>query len=231
MPKAFQPRATGKKKPVPSKGPRLPKNLEDEVRRATRPQDQADVLARLGRAAELLERGDTGAAAREAEKAKARAPRSSAVREVLGLALYGEERWQEALTELKTYKRLTGSPDQNHVIADCLRGLGRPADAVPLCEEELRAKVPEAARTEAAVVGASALADQGRYAEALAFLRRVKTREDVAADHTLRLWYVKGDILERAGRSDEAAAEFRRIMRMDPAAYDAAERVAALDGA
>ena len=84
------------------------------------------------------------------------------------------------------------------------------------------------AKAEAVIVAASALADQGRFAEALAFLGRAKTREDVAAGYTLRLWYVKGDILERAGRRDEAAREFQRIMRHDPGAYDAAERLAAI---
>jgi predicted TPR repeat methyltransferase len=50
----------------------------------------------------------------------------------------------------------------------------------------------------------------------------------VAQDYTLRLWYVRGDVLARAGRLDEAAAEFRKVMRHDPSAFDAAERLAAL---
>jgi predicted RNA polymerase sigma factor len=50
----------------------------------------------------------------------------------------------------------------------------------------------------------------------------------VSESYTLRLWYVKGDILERAGRRQEAAEEFRRIMQHDPSAYDAAERLAAI---
>jgi tetratricopeptide (TPR) repeat protein len=186
-------------------------------------------MSRLGRAIELLERDDPKAAAAEAEKAKALAPRSAAVREVLGLASYGLGRWQDALTELKAYKRISGRPDQNHLIADSLRGLGRPQEAVPLAEEAIRAKgVPNEAKAEAVIVAASALADQGRFAEALAFLSRAKTRADVAEDYTLRLWYVKGDILERAGRRSEAADEFRRVVRHDPAAFDAAERLAAL---
>jgi len=165
----------------------------------------------------------------EAEKAKAVAPRSGAVREVLGLALYGLGRWQDALTELKAYKRISGRTDQNHLIADSLRGLGRPAEAVPLAEEVLRVKgVASEAKAEAVIVAASALADQGRFAEALAFLGRAKTREDVAEGYTLRLWYVKGDILERAGRRKEAAEQFRRIMRHDASAYDVAERLAAI---
>ena len=186
-------------------------------------------MSRLARAIELLDREDPKAAAAEAEKAKSIAPRSGAVREVLGLAYYGLGRWQEALTELKAYKRISGRSDQNHLIADSLRGLGRPREAVPLADEALRSKgVPSEAKAEAVIVAASALADQGRFAEALAFLGRTKTRADVAEEQTLRLWYVKGDILERAGRRSEAAAEFRRIVRHDQAAFDAAERLAAL---
>lgn len=106
---------------------------------------------------------------------------------------------------------------------------GRPADAIPLIEEELRAKgVPNEAKAEAVIVAASALADQKRYAEALAFLGRARTREDVAEDYTLRLWYVRGDILARAGRNDEAAIEFEKVMRHDVGAFDAAERLAEL---
>ena len=92
-------------------------------------------------AIELLDRDDPKAAAAEAEKAKAIAPRSGAVREVLGLALYGLGRWQDALTELKAYKRISGRSDQNHLIADSLRGLGRPQEAVLLAEEVLRPRV------------------------------------------------------------------------------------------
>jgi tetratricopeptide (TPR) repeat protein len=207
----------------------LPRSIQDEIRRAAPPGKDRDAMSRLGRAIELLDRDDPKAAAAEAEKAKAIAPRSGAVREVLGLALYGLGRWQEALTELKAYKRISGRSDQNHLIADCLRGLGRPQEAVPLAEEVLRTKgVPNEAKAEAVIVAASALADQGRFAEALAFLGRARTREDVAEDYTLRLWYVKGDILERAGRGQEAAAEFRKIMRHDAGAYDAAERLASI---
>jgi len=184
-------------------------------------------MSRLGRAIELLDRDDPKGAAAEAEKAKALAPGSGAVREVLGLAMYGLGRWQEALTELKAYKRISGRTDQNHLIADSLRGLGRPKEAVPLAEEVLRVKgVPNEAKAEAVIVAASALADQGRFAEALAFLARAKTRDDRSEGYTLRLWYVKGDILAKAGRKQEAAEEFRRIMQHDPSAYDAAERLA-----
>ncbi len=228
MPKSLRPRPVGKGRPTGRPTARLPGPLADEIRRTARPSDQDPAISRLARAIELLDRGDSVAAVREAEKAKQLAPRSASVREVLGMALYGQERWQEALTELKAYRRLSGRVDQNHLIADSLRAMGRPAEAVPLAEEELRGSAPNEAKAEAVIVAASALADQGRSAEALAFLRRAKTREDVSEAYTLRLWYVRGDILERAGRRREAAEEFRKILRHDPGAFDVAERLAQL---
>jgi len=200
----------------------------EELQRQTKPTQLRDAVSRLARAVELLERGDAGAAVAEATKAKQLSSRSAAVREVLGLALYGQGRWHDALTELKAYRRFSGRADQNHVIADCLRAVGKPHEAVPLAEEELRSKVSNEAKAEAVIVAASALADQGRFAEALAFLGRAKTKQDVSAPYTLRLWYVRGDILAKAGRRDEAAGEFRRIMRHDASAFDAAERLAEL---
>lgn len=206
----------------------LPRDVVEELRRVTKPTQLRDATSRLSRAVELLDRGDSGAAAAEAANAKALSPRSPAVREVLGLALYGQGRWREALTELKAYRRFSGRADQNHVIGDCLRALGKPQDAVPLAEETLRSKVPNEVKAEVVVVAASALADQGRYAEALAFLGRARTRGDVSEPYTLRLWYVRGDILAKSGRRDDAEAEFRKIMRHDPTAFDVAERLAEL---
>jgi tetratricopeptide (TPR) repeat protein len=229
MPKSLQPRAGHKARGTPAKSPDLPRDVLDEVRRSTRPTALNDTISRLSRAIELLERDDPGAAAVEAEKAKRLSSRSSSVREVLGLALYGTGRWNEAIAELKAYKRMTGRVDQNHLIADSLRAVGKPVEAVPLADEVLRTKqVGNDVKAEAVIVAASALADQGRFAEALAFLGRARTRDDVAEPYTLRLWYVKGDILEKAGRPDEAVTEFRKIMRHDSAAFDVAERLAQL---
>jgi tetratricopeptide (TPR) repeat protein len=124
---------------------------------------------------------------------------------------------------------MSGRADQNHIVADCLRAAGHPERAVPLAEEALAAQgVVLAAKAEAVIVAASALADMGKFHQALGLLRRVKTREEVASPEVLRVWYVMADILERSGRSDEAARVFRKISRHDPAAYDVAERLAQL---
>jgi tetratricopeptide (TPR) repeat protein len=230
MPRSLQPRAGRAPHGTPPKAAELPREVSDEIRRVTKPTLQRDALSRLSRAVELLDRGDPGAAVVEAEKAKALSPRSSSVRETLGLAYYGTGRWSEAVTELKAYKRMTGRADQNHLIADALRGLDKGIDAVPLAEEALRDRtVPREVKAESVIVAASALADAGRFAEALAFLGRAKTREDVSEPFTLRLWYVRGDVLARAGRREEAAVEFRKVVRHDPGAFDAAERLAQLN--
>src|SRR4029079_10083472 len=113
MPKPLKPRQTSaSKRPKPS-NTQLPADVLEEVRRTARPGGQQDAISRLSRGIELIERGDTGAAIKEAEKAMRFASRSAAVREVLGLALYGEGRWQEALTELKTYPPISRRVDHN----------------------------------------------------------------------------------------------------------------------
>jgi tetratricopeptide (TPR) repeat protein len=207
----------------------LPRDVVAELRRVARAGMADRAIARMERAVELMEREDARGAAGEAAKAKAMAPRSVAVREVLGMALYRQERFREALSEMQAYRRMSGRADQNHIIADCQRALGHPERAVPLAEEALSARgVSLAARTEAVIVAASALADMGRFDQALGLLRRVRTREDVAGPEVLRVWYVMASVLDRAGRRDEAAREFRKIMRHDPAAFDVAERLAEL---
>lgn len=202
----------------------------DELRQVVRGNRAERAIADLSRAVTLLARGDHQAAASEAAKAKEAAPRSAAVREVLGLALYRGERFREAQAELQAYRRMSGRQDQNHLIADCHRALGSPEKSVPLVEEELRSPVPEEARAEAAIVGASALADMGRYPEALTLLRRFSRKSDLGRTWDLRVWYVTGDVLDRAGRPEEAAAEFRKVVRHDAGAFDAAERLAQLSG-
>lgn len=240
-PRNRRPRGRARPGPRPGRGrgggaapatPGLPQAVVEEVRAAAAPGRGDRAVRALEEAVALLQAGRAAEALRRGEEAKALAPRSGAVREVLGIALYHVERFRDALRELLAYRRMTGRPDQNHLIADCHRALGAPDRAVEAAREALRVpSVPEEVRAEATVVGAAALADLGRYDEALALLRSFPTREDVARPFDLRVWYVTGDVLERAGRAREAAREFGRIVRHDPDAFDASERLARLAGA
>jgi len=206
----------------------VPRWVVEEIRTTARPGQGDRALDTFQDAVALLERGQDAAAAKVARDAKGLAPRSGAVREVLGMALYRTERFREALRELQAYRRMTGRVDQNHLIADSYRALGAPEKAVEPAVEAMGSQIPEEARVEAAVVGASALADLGRFTEALGMLRSFRAEEQLARPFHLRLWYVTGEILERAGRPQEAAEEFRRVVRHDPGAFDAADRLAKL---
>jgi tetratricopeptide (TPR) repeat protein len=223
--------AGGQKRPraAPTKRSKgaLPREIAQEIRAAAG--KNADKVVRLfERATTALGRENFEQASRHAGEAKALAPRAGPVREILGISLYRLGRFREALRELQAYRRITGRPDQNHLIADAHRGLGAPEKAIPLVREALAARVRDEVRAEAAVVGAAALADLGRYQEALALLGSVASTSGSARPHDLRVWYVRADVLERAGRKREAAREFRRVLRHDPQAYDVAERLSRL---
>ena len=208
-------------------GKTLARHAAEEIRASAGPR-AVEVIELLEEAARAMDRDRPTDAVRAASKAKALASRSSSVREVLGLALYRAGEFREAIRELQAYRRMSGRQDQNHVLADSFRATGAPERAVPLAEEAMRSHAPDEIRAEAAVVAGAALADLGRYEEALALLRKFSGGAGSALPHHLRVWYVMADVLERAGRRNEAADRFRRIMAHDPDAYDVAERLAAL---
>jgi tetratricopeptide (TPR) repeat protein len=218
---SFQPAARSAVQP-------LPRWVVEEIK-ATATRGRADEAVQLfEETLRRLEEGAAAAAVQAATRAKAIASRSGAVREVLGIALYQTGGYREALRELQAYRRMTGRADQNHLIADSYRALGESEKAIEPAMEALRSQIPDEARAEAAIVGGSALADLGRFSEALGMLRSVHTGDRAARSFDLRLWYVMGDVLERSGRPNEAAEEFRRVVRHDPDAFDASERLARL---
>jgi tetratricopeptide (TPR) repeat protein len=216
----------GARRPAAAK---LPREVVEDVRAAAGGKGNRAVDS-LERAVGALDSGRAIDAERAAAEAKALAPRSGAVREVLGLALYRRGRFREALRELQAYRRITGRVDQNHLIADSHRALGAPDKAVQAAREALSTEIrlPAETRAEAAVVGGAALADLGRYEEALTLLRRFDRGDEAARPHDLRVWYVMADVLERSGRRRDAARTFRRILDHDPEAFDAADRLARL---
>jgi tetratricopeptide (TPR) repeat protein len=218
----------GAKRPGPKRAAAdLPREVVEDVRAAAGGKGNRAVSA-LEAAVADLDAGRAIDAERAASQAKALAPRSGAVREVLGLALYRRGRFREALRELQAYRRLSGRVDQNHLIADAHRALGAPAKAVDAVREAMEARLPAEVRAEGVVVAGAALADMGRYEEALTLLRRFDRGDQVARPYDLRVWYVLADVLERAGRKRDAERVFRRILRHDPGAFDAADRAARL---
>lgn len=209
-------------------GGREPAHLSDDVTkelRATARPGKGDLLVKVfaDAAAAYLDE-DYAETIRLGEQAKHMALRAVVPRELLGLAYYRAGRWQEAARELAAFRRLSGTPEQNAVLADCYRALGKPERAVELCNEVKPRSVPPEAYYEANIVAAGALADQGRLDEAIARLEALELQPENAEEHHLRAWYALADLLERRGRFTQAREWFEAVAAADPDATDAPQR-------
>lgn len=161
--------------------------------------------------------------------AKHLAPRAGSIREALGVAYYLAEQYDEALAELQTYRRVTGRADQNHLLADCHRALGRGTEKVADLVAEMREdrEIPLDRRVEGHIVWASSLADGGDVGAGRATLRRLleETADDEPTEAHLRLWYVAADLAERAGDRAAARRWFQRIDEVAEDFFDVPERL------
>ncbi len=155
------------------------------------------------------------------------APSAPSVRELLGLTLYQLGRWRPAARELEAFRELTGSVDQNPVLADCYRAIGRHADAEALWEELREASPSAELVAEGRIVAAGSLADRGRLADAIRLLESAP-RGRKAREHHLRTAYALADLRERAGDPSRARELFAWLVGVDPDFADARERLAAL---
>ncbi|HVF53985.1 MAG TPA: tetratricopeptide repeat protein [Actinomycetota bacterium] len=206
----------------------LADDLVKELHATARP-GKAELLVKVfADAAAAFMEDDFDEAIRLGEQAKHLALRAAAPRELLGLAYYRAGRWKEAARELSAFKRLAGSLDQNHVIADCQRALGRPEKAVELCDEVDRGRTSEDIFFESQIVAAGALADMKRVDDAIARLQALELRPEDAGEHHLRAWYVLADLLERRGRFTQAREWFEAVVAVDPELTDASERLTKL---
>jgi tetratricopeptide (TPR) repeat protein len=209
----------------PSKLPDLPEGWIPELRNTVRPQKLDRVASLIDQALDAFQEDKYPEAAQLAEQAKAEAPRSARIRELLGLSYYRNEQWHDALRELLTYRRLTGHKDQSHVIADCYRADGRTDKVLQTVNEVFQKEVPPDVWAELLIVGASTLADMGDIPRAIAQLARADLKPKKVEPYHLRLWYVRADLLEKAGRMGEAKKEWEAIAAEDPDFYDVSDRL------
>ncbi len=202
--------------------------LSNEIKRelaATARPGKSDILIKVfSEAAGAFMQGDYDETIRLGEQAKHMALRSVAARELLGLAYYRVGKWNEAAKELAAFRRISGSTEQNPVLADTYRALKRPDKALEYCREIDRKAVDEAVYYEGAIVGAGALADMGKLDEAIALLERLDLNPQNADEHHLRAWYALADLLERKGRFTQARDWFEAVGAADADLTDAPER-------
>ena len=204
-------------------------HLSDEIVKelhATARPGKAEILVKVfGEAAGAFVAGDYRTAIRLGEQAKHLALRSASAREFLGLAYYRAGKWSEAARELAAFRRISGTTEQNPVLADAYRALGKPDKALEYANEiEPRASEPPV-YYEGAIVAAGALADVGRMDEAIARLEALDLRPKIVEAHHLRAWYALADLLERTGRFTQAREWFEAVDAADPEMTDAGERL------
>ncbi len=209
-------------------GRELDRSVRDQL--SSLPERLAIRVARhLVAAGELLD-DDPETAYGHARAARARAARVPAVREVYAELAYLTQRWDEALRELRTVRRMTGSPDGLPLIADCERALGRPERAVALGRDPAVERLDPAGRAEMAIVVAGARRDRGQLDAALAVLEAAELRSRSRAEWVVRLRYAYADALEAAGRDAAAVEWFHRAAGVDgQGSTDALERAEQLE--
>ena len=185
-------------------------------------------MTAVGTAAIAVEEGDLERALELLRWARSRAPRSTAIREGLGVALYLAGEFEESQRELQAYRRMTGRLDQNHLLADIARALGRPEKVAELIDEMAAAhgsgQVPVDRYVEALIVQAGMRAEAGDHVAALAGLERAPLPSQVGEAHG-RLWYAAGDIAAQMGDRDRAREFFEAVLTVDEDFLDAAERL------
>jgi hypothetical protein len=220
----------------PPQRPALPTGEEIHLPRAARREIERvlgkgaradDVALALSVGSDAIDVGRVDVALEALTWAKHEASRVAVIREALGVARYLDEDFAGALTELQAYRRISGRVDQNHLIADSLRALGRDTDRVVEPLEELLAdeRAPDDRRAEAIIIWAATLADEGDLEGGRALLRRHLGRRgaEEAASHDLRVRVLAAELADRAG-DVEAARQHRAVVaRAEPELIEVAE--------
>lgn len=210
--------AVAKRRPAPDA-------ITTELNNAVGSRRAPKLEALLMEASKAFERERYGDALRSLRLLAAEHPDLPAVRELTGLCLYRQAKWNEALRQLERFVELTGSVEQHPVMADCHRAL-RHHDVVEQLWEELAASSPTAELVaEGRIVMAGSLADQGRLRDAISLLERAPLQTKRPRAHHRRLWYALGDLYERAGDVPSAREWFAKVLLHDAEMADTAERL------
>ncbi|MFC4865471.1 MULTISPECIES: hypothetical protein [Streptomonospora] len=191
----------------------------------------AEIVGRhLAAAARLLE-DEPERAYEHASFARRRASRLGVVREAAGISAYTVGKWQEALSDLRAARRMTGRDNFLAMIADCERGLGRPERALEIAREPEADDLPVEDRVELRIVAAGARHDLGQPEAAVVELQIPELKERRARPWVARLFYAYADAVLACGRRKDAREYFARASAVDREGLtDADERLAELEG-
>ncbi|QNQ90168.1 hypothetical protein GP475_05565 [Corynebacterium poyangense] len=192
--------------------------------------DNADRVARHMVAAAVFMDEDPDLALKHARAAKDRGGRVAVTRETCGIAAYRAGAWKEALAELRAARRISGGPGLLAVMADCERGLGRPAKAIELADSPEAQQLDDDATTELAIVVAGARQDMGDYQAAVEILKHHNPGADRSPFEAARISYAYAHALQLIDDRQGARTWFEHCVALDEDGLtDAVDRLAALD--
>lgn len=164
-----------------------------------------------------------------ARAARQRAGRIAVVRETNGVAAYHAGEWAEALSELRTARRMSGGAGLLAVMADCERGLGRPERAIELGRSDEARLLKGDEATELRIVVAGARMDLGQYDQAVVSLQTTELDPSKTGSASARLFYAYAEALLAAGRAEESLTWFMNAASADTEGEtDAEDRAADL---
>lgn len=193
----------------------LPRWVRDEITR-TAPKDRRQpAIDHLARAVSEFADERYGAALAQLHKAKDLAPQAATIRELLGLSAYHLERWDEALRELRTFRRISGETTQMPVELDCLRALGRPEDVEKTYRKLMDLDHHPAVDDEARVVYASALLDRGLVGDAWKVIKPGRLVSNPKPSQ-LRRWYVAARVAAAANDGPAAHSLLNALTDSEP---------------
>ncbi|MCX2964366.1 HAD-IIA family hydrolase [Gordonia aquimaris] len=192
-------------------------DLDSEVRRdlLTLDKTNAENVARHLVMVTRLLADDPAAALLHARAARRRAGRVGLVRETLGIAAYSAGEWQEAVSELRAARRITGNPGLLPLIADAERGLGRPSRAIEIARSDDGQALTGEDRTEMRIVESGARIDLGEADKAVVTLQNEDLSPGRAGTPVARLYYAYASALLAADRADDAVTWFMNAAAAD----------------
>jgi tetratricopeptide (TPR) repeat protein len=158
---------------------------------------------------------DLETALKHVRYAKKLAGRVAVVRESAGVIEYLAGEYGAALNEFRAVRRMTGSDEFIAMMADCERGLGRPEKALDFLKSVPLANLSKEIQLEALLVAAGARSDLGQLDAALVMLNIPALTTLPAGDHRARLQEAYSDLLEKAGRLDEAQSWRAKALKSD----------------
>ena len=185
------------------------------------------MVTSLTRATEAYGRHRYEEALRLARRVTEAVPGVGAARELAGLSAYRSEQWNLAKANLMAHFALTQDPQYLPLVMDCDRAHRRYRGVIKTFGL-LEGSDPSAeVVAEARIVMAGTYADQRKYEEAIELLTRAgaaKVLKNPSFRH-IRLWYALADIYDQAGDHSSARELFSRVVKAEPAAYDAKYRL------